>query len=86
MIIKIFYLIIYVIIQYSILIYISFQSGFNLDLNNMHINIDHWTIEHILLNIHFIFYILSIPLFKKTKFFGILIKILKINIGGWNGF
>ena len=67
MFIKTFYLITYVIIQYSILIYTSFQSGFNLDLNNIHINIDHWTIEHILLNIHIIFYILSIPLFKKNE-------------------
>ena len=66
MIIKILYLIIYVIIQYSILIYTSFQSGFSLDLNHMHINIEHWTIEHILLNIHIIFYI-SIPLFKKNE-------------------
>ena len=89
MIIRIFYLIIYVIIQYSILIYTSFQSGFNLDLNNIHINIDHWTIEHILLNIRIIFYILSIPLFKKmkkNKFWNFNKKASKINIGDWNEF
>ena len=89
MIIRIFYLIIYVIIQYSILIYTSFQSGFSLDLNHMHINIEHWTIEHILLNIRIIFYILSIPLFKKmkkNKFWNFNKKASKINIGDWNEF